>query len=437
MAPVTSELSQQILASPIMIVDDIKINRIFLEKTLRACGFKNMLCVASAEEAFAKIHAFQPDLVLLDILMPQGMDGFECCDTLRRQEEFRDLPILIETSIIEPELRVKAFKMGATDFVSKPIDADELCSRVIVHLEKRHSLKTLQDYRTRIQGELESARQLQLGLLPEQDKIDECKRLCGLTFSSAFETAPEIGGDFWGLQNLFPHQTALWLVDFSGHGMPAALNAFRLHTYLKEPIPEAARPGEYLSKLNDKLLNILPRGQFAAMFYGIVDTQSGQLFFSRANIPNPIVLHRATGKAEKLDRDLPTSKRGRFGVGSESLVSNDKRERDLSITDSVTKDRALDGSAPPLGIGMHLYSTQTIPFAASDVLLLYSDALIETPDAKGDFIAEEQLVELAEKNSDLSVTELTEIFLRTFKEHTNGVLRDDLTVVVCGQDKIP
>lgn len=382
--------------SPIMIVDDVMINRVFLEKTLRACGFRNLLCVANAEEVFSKINDFQPDLVLLDILMPDGMDGFECCEALRSQEKFRDLPILIETSIVEPELRVKAFKKGATDFVSKPIDADELCARVIVHLEKRHSLKTLQQYKSRIETELESARQLQLGILPEQEKIQDYNKRCGLDIAAAFESASEIGGDFWGLENLSPEQTALWLVDFSGHGMPAALNAFRLHTYLKEHIPETARPGEYLSKLNDKLLNLLPRGQFAMMFYGIIDRQNSQLHFSRAYMPNPIVLHRATGKAEKIS-----------------------------------------GSAPPLGIGMHSYSTETIPFTTNDVLLVYSDALTETSNMKREFLTEESLARLIEENSSASVSELKDILLRQFKEHTGGILRDDLTIVVCAHTKKP
>jgi sigma-B regulation protein RsbU (phosphoserine phosphatase) len=388
-----SKLSEQIFSSPILIVDDVKFNRVFLDKTLRSCGFTNLLCVASAEEALAKIKEFQPDMVLLDIMLP-GMDGFACCERLRSRKEYRDLPILIETSIVEPELRVKAFRKGATDFVSKPIDPDELCARVTVHLEKRHSLKTLQIYKSRIQAELESARQLQIGILPDADKIQEYERRCGLTIASAFEPASELGGDLWGVQPIFPHQTALWLVDFSGHGMSAALNAFRLHAYLKENIPEAARPGEYLSRLNEKLLNLLPRGQFASMFYGIIDIQSGQLFYARAYMPHPIILHRATGKAEKLE-----------------------------------------GNSPPLGVGMHFYQTQSVSFTSSDVLILYSDALVETPDTKKNFISEERLLEMIENSAASSVQELKDSLLLRFKQHAGGCLRDDLTIVACAHAK--
>ncbi len=394
MTKLASELPQQILNSPILIVDDVKINRVFLEKTLRAFGFANLLSVASAEEALSKIKSFQPDLVLLDILLPGGMDGFKCCEKLRNIEEFRDLPVLIETSIVEPEMRVKAFKCGATDFVSKPIDADELCARVTVHLEKRRSLKTLQVYKNRIQMELESARQLQLGILPDEEKIKEYKRVCGLDLAAAFEPASEIGGDLWGVQNVFPNQTALWLVDFSGHGMPAALNAFRLHAYLKENSPETARPGEYLSRLNDKLLNLLPRGHFASMFYGIIDKQSSQLFYAHAYMPNPVVLHRSAAEAEPLE-----------------------------------------GCAPPLGVGLHTYTTQTLPFSSDDVLILYSDALIETPDTRGKFITEDQILELVEANAAADVTEIKNNLQDAFARHAGNLMRDDLTIVVCAQTK--
>jgi sigma-B regulation protein RsbU (phosphoserine phosphatase) len=386
------ELSKQILSSPLLIVDDEEINRIFLEKTLRTCGFTTLLCVPSAEKALASMKSFRPDLVLLDILMPGGMDGFECCMRLRAQEEHRDLPILVQTSIIEPELRVKAFRSGATDFVSKPLDPDELCARVTVHLEKRLSLKALQDYKMRIDAELDTARQLQMGILPETDKLEEYKRLHGLSIAAAFEPASELGGDLWGMQNLFPHQTALWLVDFSGHGMPAALNTFRLHAYLKENMPEAARPGEYLSKLNDRLLNLLPRGQFASMFYGIIDQQSHQLFYARTCMPAPIILRNATGKGE-----------------------------------------TLDGDAPPLGIGMHLYPTKIIPFAPGDVLIVYSDALIETSNPAGGTLTEEHILELVEKNASATAAELKNILLERFKEFTCGAFRDDLTLVVCAK----
>ena len=108
MPHVVKNLPQQIFASPILIVDDMEINRLFLERTLRSCGFTSLMMVASAEEALENIESFQPELIILDVIMPQGMNGFTCCETIRRQEKYADLPILMQTSLTEPELRVQA-----------------------------------------------------------------------------------------------------------------------------------------------------------------------------------------------------------------------------------------------------------------------------------------------------------------------------------------
>lgn len=387
--PDTDELLSQIYASPILIVDDNEINRIFVEKTLRAHGFTRLLSVAGAEEALKKMPDFNPDMVILDIVMP-GMDGYQCCEAIRAQKQCRDLPVLIQTSLTEPQLRVKAFEKGATDFISKPVYAGELYARVMVHLEKRHSLKRLQLYKKRIEQEMGHARQLQMAILPGAAEIAEIERRCRLDIASYFKPSSEIGGDFWGMKNLFPHQTAFWLVDFSGHGVAAALNAFRLQAYLKESSPLAARPGEYLSHLNDKLLHLLLRGQFATMFYGIADTQSNTLFYACACAPHPIILRHATGRAE-----------------------------------------VIDGSGKPLGIGMHLYTTQTIVFSSGDMLLLYSDAFTETPNAAGEYITEEQIMTLLELHAGASSAAIRELLLDYFRKHAGNALRDDLTLAIC------
>lgn len=389
----TVDLHSQIYASPILIVDDNEINRIFISKTLQARGFTKLLCVASAEEALEQIDKFRPSLLILDVRMP-GMDGFECCAAIRSQPRYQDLPILIQTTITEPELRVKAFQQGATDFISKPIYPDELCARVTVHLEKLHSLKTLQKYKQRVELELESARDLQQAILPSIHELEDVKRRSGIDIASYFEPSSEIGGDFWGMKTLFPHQTALWIVDFSGHGVASALNAFRLQAYLMEYTTTNARPGEYLSQMNDKMLHLLLRGQFATMFYGIVDTQSNRLFYACACAPHPIILRKSSGKAEMID-----------------------------------------GSGNPLGLGMHLYPTQSIPFFPGDTLLLYSDALTETPNAQGEYISEENIMALMENHKDYPPNVIKKELLAYFKAHAGRASYDDLTFVLYAKTK--
>jgi phosphoserine phosphatase RsbU/P len=377
-----------IFSSAILIVDDNEFNRIFLKKILQARGFTNLQLAESGEEAIEILTKSTPSMVILDIIMP-GIDGFECCAWIRKQSQFAELPVLIQTAIVDPTLRVKAFAKGATDLLSKPIFPEELCARVIVHLEKRASLNTLLLYKNRIETELESARQLQFAILPEAEELLDIKRRCHIDIASHFQPSSEIGGDFWGIKNIFPHQTACWLVDFSGHGVAAALNAFRLQAYLKDHTQLSARPGEYLSHLNDKLLGLLLRGQFATMFYGIIDSQTNQLFYACACTPNPIILRKDTRKAEMLD-----------------------------------------GSGSPLGIGMNLYTTQSTSFSTGDTLLLYSDALTETPNADGKFISEEEIMELMNANFGASAQAMKEMLLDHFAQHSDNNTSDDLTITL-------
>lgn len=378
-------VSDAIYSLPILIVDDSRVNRSLLEITLRKRGFDHLLSVSSAKEALQRMTDFCPDIILLDVMMPE-MDGFEYCQRVRSLPEFRDLPILFQTAITDPALRFKAFEIGATDFVSKPIYPDEVCARVMVHLQNRLYLKDLQEHRARIHTELENARQLQTSILPSAREIADIETRCGLDIASYFKPSSDIGGDFWGMHSLKPHQISVWLADVSGHGVASALNAFRLQAYMHEQATQASRPGEYLSMMNDKLLRLLQRGQFAAMFYGVIDTLNNTLHYACACHPSPILVRRA----------------------------ND----DFTI---------IDGRGPPLGIALKHYTTHSIPFLPGDTLFLYSDALTETPDKEGHFMDAQLIADRIAAYKDATASVIMTKILQMFSSHSAGEALDDLT----------
>src|SRR5262249_11010024 len=130
----------------------------------------------------------------------------------------------------------------------------------------------------------------------------------------------------------------------------------------------------------------------ATMFYGIIDTQSSQLFYACASSPHPIILRKASGKAE-----------------------------------------TLDGSGIPLGVGMNLYITNATRFGAGDTLLLSSDALTETPDAAGKFITEENIMSLLQTHCGAPPEVIKEELLSYFRKHVENALDDDLTIAVCAR----
>lgn len=95
------------------------------------------------------------------------------------------------------------------------------------------------------------------------------------------------------------------------------------------------------------------------------------------------------------------------------------------------KAELIDGSGTPLGIGIHNYHTQAIPFFSGDMLVLYSDALTETPNVAGEYITEQQMMALLEEHPGASSAAVKEILLDYFKQHAGDALRDDLTIAIC------
>lgn len=138
------------LQNVILIVDDNPVGLHHLAMILETPGYQLVLA-SSGHEALAKVEDMQPDLILLDVLMP-GMDGFEVCRRLRSDPVLAEVPILIVTALDDREFRLKGINAGADDFITKPIDPDELAARVRTILRLNRYRRLLDK-----QSELEAA----------------------------------------------------------------------------------------------------------------------------------------------------------------------------------------------------------------------------------------------------------------------------------------
>ena len=116
----------------ILIVDDVPLNRVLVEKMLGNFNFNVHQC-ENGLECMKEFYYHKPDLVLLDILMPL-MDGFEVIEAVRENPAWKDVKIVVLSALNSNEDIVKAFNLGADDFITKPIVMDKLLNTVAKHL---------------------------------------------------------------------------------------------------------------------------------------------------------------------------------------------------------------------------------------------------------------------------------------------------------------
>ncbi len=128
--------------SDILIVDDTPANLRLLSQMLTERGYK-VRAVLSGPQALMAAQAAPPDLILLDIRMPE-MDGYEVCQRLKTGEQTRDIPVLFISALSETEDKLKAFTVGGVDYITKPFQFEEVLARVETHLALRNLHRQLQ-----------------------------------------------------------------------------------------------------------------------------------------------------------------------------------------------------------------------------------------------------------------------------------------------------
>ncbi|MDM8564508.1 hybrid sensor histidine kinase/response regulator [Candidatus Halobeggiatoa sp. HSG11] len=119
----------------LLIVDDIPANISLLLDFLTDVGFK-VLVAKDGEAAIKKAEYARPNLILLDVMMP-GINGFEVCKRLKTMPTTQDIPIIFMTALSDTVDKVKGFSLGAVDYITKPLQAEEVLARVSAHLNLR------------------------------------------------------------------------------------------------------------------------------------------------------------------------------------------------------------------------------------------------------------------------------------------------------------
>jgi len=117
----------------VLIVDDVPKNIQLLGNILNNEGY-DIIIAENGKEALERISDVLPDIILLDIMMPE-MDGYETCKILKENDRTRDIPVIFLTAKTEMEDIVKGFNAGSVDYVTKPFNSTELMARVKTHIK--------------------------------------------------------------------------------------------------------------------------------------------------------------------------------------------------------------------------------------------------------------------------------------------------------------
>lgn len=203
----------------ILIVDDEPTNVDILCQELDEEGYK-LLTAYDGEDALIKVQEHQPDLVLLDVMMPK-VDGFTVCRILKGSGKTILIPVVLITALRSQEDRVRGIEAGADDFISKPFDRVELLAKIRSLLrQKRHRDEQEKGLKNQLQNTMIDLEQARIELTRAQERIDMLERakdqlskFVPVSVRKMAETGPETSG----LQKVETDATILFL-DIGGYG---------------------------------------------------------------------------------------------------------------------------------------------------------------------------------------------------------------------------
>jgi sigma-B regulation protein RsbU (phosphoserine phosphatase) len=339
----------------ILIAEDERITRMTLTRQLTTWGHE-VTAVEDGQQALDQFTAGEFDIVITDWEMPR-LSGLELVRRMREVKRAIYTYVILLTSRSDKSDVVAGIEAGADDFVSKPFDKEELRVRLlagerIVTLERAlHKQNAeLRDANERIKSGLRAAARVQQSMLPKQNVITPRVR-------TAWKYVPtdELAGDAIGLHLIDDRFLIAYVLDVSGHGVPAALlSVSAMHSMepqegslmrdIANPSGELGtvqRPARAATELNRRFRAGENDGRYLTMILIVLDTHTGRLHFTSAGHPPPILLR-----------------------GAESIGLPDAGGFPIAIVDGAEYE---DGS---------------IELAPGDRLCLFSDGVLEQTDAK-------------------------------------------------------
>jgi serine phosphatase RsbU (regulator of sigma subunit) len=388
--------------SPIvLLVDDEPFNIDLLEQELSGLGL-DIRTAANGQEALERVAEASPDMIFLDLMMPV-MDGFSVLEQLQAHEHWRTIPVVIVSASSDLENIVRGIEMGAADFLPKPFEPAILHARLNAGLEKKRLYDLEQQHLRSLERELEIGREIQAGFLPNM-----ILQPLGWRIKAHFQAAREVAGDFYDVFEVSPGRLGLLLGDVTDKGVGSALYMALYSSLLRATVMEDTLTGDaeaeecmspeecllravrlvnsYICKFHDSVM-------FATLFFGILDTASGQLCYLNAGHEPPYLI------------------------------------RGCTIQEEIRPTGPVVGAFEDA-----TYRVESLKVEPGASLVLYSDGIPDSQNADGQMFGAERFRTLLQQPA-MTPTETIASILTTLESHIDGSGQfDDITLLVISRE---
>jgi serine phosphatase RsbU (regulator of sigma subunit) len=373
--------------SRILVVDDTPANIKILADLLRK---DYLLSVATSGADALEIAGSEdrPDLVLLDIMMPE-MDGYEVCRRLKADSKTQDVPVIFVTAMSEVDDETRGFSLGAVDYITKPIRPPIVLARVAAHLELALARKTLAAQNKAMRDALAVAAEVQRSLLPRTPLT-----IAGLELAGRMVPCEAVGGDYLDIlvgDEFAGRGVGLVVGDVTGHGPGAALLMTAARAFLRM---RASRPGNLGAIVTDMNRHLAA---------DLGEIERFMTFFLLAVLGDTVTW---------------------VGAGHDPALLVDPGSGTVT---ELEGDGCILGNDPDLSFAEH-----RAPFRKSgQVLALYTDGITEAWNPGGEQFGRERLRQSLLRHASLDAYAILEGVLRDVLEFRGSApQKDDLTLVV-------
>jgi serine phosphatase RsbU (regulator of sigma subunit) len=348
--------------------------------------------VTSGARALASVELTPPDLVLLDIRMPD-MDGYAVCEQLKATPKTADIPVLFISALDDVQDKMKAFAAGGVDYITKPFQLEEVMARVQTHLALRQLQRNLQAAHDRMAQELALAAQVQASFMHKT-----LPEIPGWQLAVALVPTRLTSGDFYDTVVLPDGSFGLLIADVMDKGVGAALYMAMSSALLRAYALEHPHHPELVCQaVNARLLEYTTADQFLTVFLGMLDPASNTLVYANAGHNPPLLLSPSGQAAPQL----------------------------------------LKRTGAPLGmLEDAAWRLQQVQLQPGDCLVLYTDGVTEAASANDESFGLERLRCVVQEQAGQPATGVREAILAAVQEFTAGVqLTDDIALIVLVRDQ--